>query len=146
MLVGGRGWGDEKIAGIVGNNIRESGIIPLGYVPDGDLAPLYSGSTAFLFPSIYEGFGMPVLEARKCKVPVITSDTPELREAGGDNCIYIQPTAAGIRKGILHLLNNPQYNLNSEILNPSWEEGARQMFRVLSEAVSSHEARSCKVS
>ena len=130
VLVGGRGWKDDKITSIVGDNIKNSGVAPLGYVASEDLAAFYSGATAFLFPSMYEGFGMPVLEARKCGIPVITSDTPELREAGGSGCIYIQPTSDGIRDGILYCLNEELDASIDDVNNPTWDEGAKKMAQV----------------
>jgi glycosyltransferase involved in cell wall biosynthesis len=79
-------------------------VVALGYVDGADLPALYSGADAFVFPSLYEGFGMPVLEARACQTKIVTSDTPELREAGGDRAIYVRPDAEGIKSGILAAL------------------------------------------
>ncbi|HEX8691508.1 MAG TPA: glycosyltransferase family 1 protein [Longimicrobium sp.] len=62
-----------------------------GYVADGDLAALYSGATAFVFPSLYEGFGLPPLEAMRCGVPVIASSTTSLPEVVGDAGILVDP-------------------------------------------------------
>jgi glycosyltransferase involved in cell wall biosynthesis len=76
-------------------------VIPLGFVPEEHLAPLYSGSELFIFPSIYEGFGMPVLEARACGARVLASDIPELREAGDDSVVFIEPTSSGLSAGII---------------------------------------------
>lgn len=134
VLVGGRGWKDDKITSIVGDNIKISGVVPLGYVDSEDLAPLYSGAKAFIFPSMYEGFGMPVLEARKCGIPVITSDTTELREAGGSGCIYIQPTSDGVRDGILRCLNGEFDTPLGDVNNPTWDEGAKKMAQVFVDA------------
>jgi glycosyltransferase involved in cell wall biosynthesis len=97
LLVGERGWKDSPIIGLVRSS---ESIVSLGYVDDTSLAGLYNGASAFIYPSSYEGFGMPVLEARACGARVVTSDTPELREAGGENAIYVDPTEAGIRTGI----------------------------------------------
>jgi glycosyltransferase involved in cell wall biosynthesis len=97
--VGERGWKYTAIADLVRRN--SDAILSLGFVNDVALAGLYRGAEAFVFPSKYEGFGMPVLEARACGAAVITSDLPELREAGGEGGIYIEPTEEGIRNGIL---------------------------------------------
>ena len=136
MLVGARGWKYDEIINIVGDNtIKSNGIVPIGYVDSKDIASLYSGATAFIFPSTYEGFGIPVLEARKCGIPVITSDTPELREAGESGCIYIQPTSEGISDGILRCLNGEKCDISyDEIFHPTWEDGAIKMAQLFIDA------------
>ena len=63
-----------------------------GYVDDGDLAPLYSGARAFIFPSLYEGFGLPVLEAMQCGCPVIASNTSSLPEIVGKAGLLVPPS------------------------------------------------------
>jgi len=80
------------------------GIKALGYAPEEDLPALYSGADVFILPSLDEGFGMPVLEARACQTKIVTSDLSELREAGGDRPVYIRPNAQGIRAGIMAAL------------------------------------------
>jgi glycosyltransferase involved in cell wall biosynthesis len=67
-------------------------IIMTGYVPDEDLSAIYSGATAFIFPSLYEGFGLPVLEAMQCGTPVISSNSTSLPEVVGDAGILVDPT------------------------------------------------------
>lgn len=68
-----------------------SRILLAGYLPDEDLAPLYSGATAFLYLSFYEGFGLPPLEAMQCGTAVITSNTSSLPEVVGDAAIMVDP-------------------------------------------------------
>ena len=97
LLVGERGWKDSSIIELTRGG---EAVVSLGFVDDVSLAALYSGTDAFIYPSTYEGFGMPVLEARACGARVVTSDIPELREAGGDDAIYVAPTERGIRSGI----------------------------------------------
>lgn len=63
----------------------------LGYVPDEDLAPLYSGALGFAYPSFYEGFGLPVLEAMRCGVPVITSQANALKEIAEGAALLVDP-------------------------------------------------------
>lgn len=86
LLVGARGWLDDEIFDIIerlriaGNHIQQ----PQGYVEDKDRAALFSGASLFVFPSQYEGFGIPPVEAMACGVPTITSDNSSLPEAVGD--------------------------------------------------------------
>lgn len=67
----------------------KNNIIQTGYADEQDLAALYSGATAFVYPSLYEGFGLPVLEAMQCGTPVICTDNSSLPEVGGDAVLYI---------------------------------------------------------
>ncbi len=66
-------------------------IIITGYVPDEDLSAIYSGAIAFVFPSLYEGFGLPILEAMQCDTPVISSNSTSLPEVVGDAGILVDP-------------------------------------------------------
>jgi glycosyltransferase involved in cell wall biosynthesis len=67
----------------------------LGYVPREDLPALYSGATAFVYPSLLEGFGLPVIEAMACGAPVITSDGSALKEVAGDAAVLVNPESVG---------------------------------------------------
>lgn len=98
VLVGDRGWKDRSLVKLASYN--PEWVSGLGFVDDDSLASLYAGAAAFVFPSSYEGFGMPVLEARACGARVVTSNLPELKEAGGQDSIYVEPTERGIELGI----------------------------------------------
>lgn len=93
VLVGTKGWDFDSIFKEIAANpkIRER-IIVTGYVADDYLAPLYSGAMMFVYPSFYEGFGLPPLEAMQCGVPVITSNTSSLPEVVGEAGIMVDPT------------------------------------------------------
>ena len=89
VLAGAKGWGGE---GMIEKIKKYPGrIILTGFVQDVDLAPLYSGALAFVYPSLYEGFGLPPLEAMSCKTPVIVSDCSSLPEVVGQAGLYIDP-------------------------------------------------------
>jgi glycosyltransferase involved in cell wall biosynthesis len=128
VLVGGRGWKDQRLTSLLSG---VNSIIPLGYVADNQLAPLYSGADLFIFPSLYEGFGMPILEARACRTRILTSNIAELHEAGGEDAIYIQPTSIGIQKGILFALSQPKPTYEFEKKYPSWGNSAAILVGVL---------------
>ena len=105
VLAGQPGWRQRGLERWL-KRCRAAGlqVMTLGYVRDEDLPALYAGAQAVLMPSLYEGFGMPVLEALACGARVLTSDTPETREAGGDLALYVPPDVAGIRRGLMDLL------------------------------------------
>jgi glycosyltransferase involved in cell wall biosynthesis len=93
VLVGTKGWDYEKIFNELSNlSTLKARVIVTGYVADEDLAALYSGAMAFVYPSFYEGFGLPPLEAMQCGVPVITSNTSSLPEVVSDAGIMVSPT------------------------------------------------------
>ncbi len=79
----------------------------LGHVPDADLPALYSRAVALVFPSLYEGFGLPVVEAMACGTPVITSDISSLPEVAGGAALLVDPMNTGaITEAMLWMLNN----------------------------------------
>lgn len=90
-----QGWMYDEIFAAAGDSpAHRSRVIFTGYVEDADLAALYSGALAFVFPSLYEGFGLPPLEAMACGTPVITSNVTALPEVVGDAGITVPPTDA----------------------------------------------------
>lgn len=108
VLVGTKGWDFGKIFDeISGCRELKDRIIVTGYVDDRDLAALYSGALAFVYPSYYEGFGLPPLEAMQCGVPVITANTSSLPEVVGDAGIQVNPDDNdALCQAMLELLNN----------------------------------------
>lgn len=90
VLAGNQGWlyDDQWSAGLPGIHMP-------GYIDDADKGALYAGALALVFPSLYEGFGFPVLEAMHCGTPVITSDTSSLPELAGDAALLADPLDVG---------------------------------------------------
>lgn len=92
VLTGNVGWKDESIYAALAQTPAVQGRVVLtGYVADDDLAPLYSGARAFVYPSLYEGFGLPPLEAMQCGTPIVCSDTSSLPEVVGEAGIMVPP-------------------------------------------------------
>jgi glycosyltransferase involved in cell wall biosynthesis len=92
LLVGSRGWKDE----IIVNKIRKmSNVRVLTGVPNVDMPSLYAGASALVFVSLYEGFGLPVVEAMSCGCPVIASCTTSIPEVGGSAVLYVDPYHVG---------------------------------------------------
>lgn len=92
VLVGNEGFGYEQIeAKLKEYEEFNNDIILAGYTGENDLAHLYAKAEAFIYPSLYEGFGLPILEAMACLTPVITSATPTIEETAGNAAILVDP-------------------------------------------------------
>lgn len=108
VLVGGDGWRSGAPKRAIRASRARARIRRLGAVPDADLAALYAGATVFAYPSLYEGFGLPVLEAMAAGTPVLTSDVSSLPEVAGDAALLVDPGSAdAIRSGLDRLLHDP---------------------------------------
>lgn len=88
VLTGGRGWNNKKELELIEQNKK---IKRLGFIPDEEMPYLYNLADFFVYPSLYEGFGLPVLEAQACGCPVITSNVSSIPEVSGDSVLYIDP-------------------------------------------------------
>jgi glycosyltransferase involved in cell wall biosynthesis len=107
VIVGEKGWNYDEIFASIPKSLSQQ-IVFTGYVANEDLAALYSGALAFVYPSLYEGFGLPPLEAMQCGTPVITSNTSSLPEVVGEAGIMISPTDEdGLCQQLLNLYQHP---------------------------------------
>lgn len=104
VLVGARGWlGESELERILG----VPGVRWLGFLPREELEAVYRGASVFVYPSLYEGFGLPVLEAMVRGLPVVTADVPALREVAEEAALLVDPEDEGeIRRAVKRLLED----------------------------------------
>ncbi len=116
VLVGDRGWHNEALLQRIETLRAEGELHWPGYVAEEDLPFFYAGAAAFAYPSLYEGFGLPVLEAMASGVPVLTSNRASLPEVAGDAALFVDPEdVADIARALERLLTDT-----------GWSEGAVQ--------------------
>ncbi len=138
VIAGKSGLHHERIIKMASQLALEKEIIFTGYVPRSDLPVLMSGADLFVFPSLYEGFGIPPLEAMACGVPVVVSDSYSLPEVVGDAAVMVDPyNVESIANGIYEVLSNAEFNsqLRKKGLERaklfSWEKTARETLQLL---------------
>jgi len=109
VIVGMTGWLSESIERLIGP-LRAKGLIrQLGFLPEDDLPQVVAGATCMVYPSVYEGFGLPPLEAMACGVPVITSNAAAVAEVVGDAGMLMHPQDTdAFAQTMQHLLDNPE--------------------------------------
>ena len=141
VVAGGQGWKSDPLFETVRRLNLESRIRFLGYIPEEDRAPLMRGAELFLLPSLYEGFGMPVLEAMACGTPVVTSDRGALAEVGADAVLYADPLdPADIARAIQAVLGDPEVRRRLADAGPRraaafrWAAGAETLAAVFERA------------
>ena len=109
-IAGGSGWLTEELERRLAPLDRRGHIRRLGYIPQDDLPLSYAGAWAFVFPSIYEGFGLPVLEAMSSGIPVLTSNCSSLPEVAGDAALLVNPEdVEAITVGLERLLTDQEW-------------------------------------
>lgn len=109
IAVGKLTFGKDEILSYLERNKGDDEIVLPGYVPDEDLAALYSGARLFVFTTLYEGFGLPILEALACGTPVLTSNVASMPEVGGDAVSTADPwDVDDIKEKMLDCLGDPE--------------------------------------
>jgi len=143
VIVGKKGWMYDQIFEKVKMLKLQDSVIFTDYVPDVDLPALISGAQAYILPSLWEGFGLPVIEAQACGVPVVVSNASSLPEIVGDSGILIDPNSAdSIASGIKNVLTNNQTRSDlvekgfENIKRFSWEKCAKETLQVLEKIAS----------
>lgn len=144
VIIGRKGWHyDEILAAPEKYGVKDQ-VKFLDFVPDEDLALFYRHAKAFVWPSLYEGFGLPVLEAMKFGCPVITSKVSSLPEAGGDAALYVDPeNTEEIKTAIEKVLTDKKLRDEmtekgkKQVAKFSWKKAATETLQVL-EDVAEH--------
>lgn len=138
ILVGQPGFGFEKITEAIMDNSLQNEVVMPGWVDEVDLPYLISGARIFTFPSFYEGFGIPILEAMACGTPVVCSDIPALREVAGEAAYFIDPySVENIAEGINRVLSDEHLQEDLKIRgfaraqDFSWGRCARETLEIL---------------
>jgi glycosyltransferase involved in cell wall biosynthesis len=107
VIAGGRGWGNTLDMAATARHVADGTLRLPGYVGDDDLAPLYARAAVVAYPSLYEGFGLPVLEAMACGTPLVVSNDSAVAETAGDAALLVDPRdPAAIAEGLRRVLED----------------------------------------
>jgi glycosyltransferase involved in cell wall biosynthesis len=147
IIAGAKGWKTHKIYATL-EQLQLQKVVHLpGYIPQEDLPALFNLADVLALPSLYEGFGLPVVEAMACGTPVVTSRCGALAEVAGEAVEYVEPTEVeSIVMGLRHVLMNPerQQELRSlgltHVRRYNWEHGTQQTLEVYRQAINAHAA------
>lgn len=135
LIVGFKGWRNADIMQLIKNT--EPYVQYFGYIPDEDLGKIYNLASILVFPSFYEGFGLPPLEAMACGCPVVVSNVASLPEVCGDAAYYINPYGIeSIAEGMYKVLTDSK--LREDLIQKgleraklfSWEKSAREHLKI----------------
>ena len=141
VVVGGRGWHDRGLLRALETRAPQGRVRWLGYVPERDLVALYTGARLFVYPSRFEGMGLPVVEAMACGAPVIASDVPALREVGAGAATLVPPgDSPALAAAIASVLADGGAGARARGLararDFSWTRTARALWKLAGEAAS----------
>jgi len=138
VLVGFSGWKNREIMNSL--NKKKGKVIYTGYISEKELPFIYNKASVFIFPSFYEGFGLPPLEAMACGCPVIVSNRTSLPEVCGDAVFYVDPNSPeNIRDGILKVLEDEELRKNlskkgiQRAKSFTWEKTAKNILKIFEE-------------
>jgi len=140
VIAGGRGWLEDPIYETVHTLQMTKHVRFIGFAREEDLPALYSGAICLAFPSLYEGFGLPVLEAMACGTPVVTSNVSSLPEVAGDAALMVDPyNVEAIAYAIKRILDDGE--LRGKLIERgyaqtgrfSWDKSARQLLQIYSD-------------
>jgi glycosyltransferase involved in cell wall biosynthesis len=137
VIVGGQGWKNRQFYQQLNTNQNKNRVVMTGFVSRQQLKLIYENAVCLLFPSVYEGFGFPILEAMSCGSPVITSRTASMPEVAGDAAMLVDPIDTGaIASAMLEIMTNTALRDTlitkgyQRLDNFSWEKCAQETLRV----------------
>ncbi|OGH85596.1 MAG: hypothetical protein A2493_03375 [Candidatus Magasanikbacteria bacterium RIFOXYC12_FULL_33_11] len=138
VLVGKPGFGFEEVRDAIQTSSYKKDIVLPGWVEEGDLPIILSAAQIFVFPSLYEGFGLPILQAMSAGVPVVTSGSSSLPEVGNEACLYVDPANyQDIVDKVEIFLTDKKLRQEKIVLGKkrakdfSWEKCAKETFELL---------------
>ncbi|MFA5828088.1 MAG: glycosyltransferase family 1 protein [Candidatus Shapirobacteria bacterium] len=117
-IAGKYGWGQDVI------HLKNPSVKILGYIPEKDMVALHASALCLVYPSLYEGFGLPIVKSMKVGTPVIAGNTSSLPEVSGNAAILVDPTSVGnIAKAIENIVKSP--NLRRNLVNKGYKQAAK---------------------
>jgi len=139
LLIGGSmKYMDKETTKVYKNTQYKDDIVFAGRIPEKQLNDVIASSTALVHPSLFEGFGIPLLEAMRCKVPVITSNTTAMPEIGGDAVCYVDPyQPESIAKGMHKIVSDKKYCQDliergeNQYLKYSWDKSSERLWSTI---------------
>jgi glycosyltransferase involved in cell wall biosynthesis len=141
VMAGEWGWRSHAVRRRLWRRDTQGWIHQLGYIQSRDLPAVYRSATVTIFPSIYEGFGLPILESQASGTPVITSSTSSMPEVGGDASIYVDPyNSRDIAEALRGLLSSSSLQKQLRDLGMkrakqfTWEKTARETLKIFQNA------------
>ena len=142
VLVGWNGWGDKKWFEKIKETDLKNRIYFTGHIPDDDLKAIYNGAQALVYPSLYEGFGLPIVEAMACGCPVICSNAAGMPEVAGDAAVLIDPARSDeLAQAIETVVHDAEIRNNlikkgfKQAAAFTWDSTARQTLEVFKRTV-----------
>jgi len=145
VIVGGKGWGNVDLENIIAQLNLGDYVKVLGYVDEQSLTALYAHAKFLAMPSIYEGFGLPLLEAMTQGTPVLTSNNSSMPEVAGNAGLLIAAQDVNsIKEGLFQLLSNDELlasfalNTKTQARKFNWDKSAVQLFNVFNKAINLH--------
>ncbi len=140
VIVGGSGWRDTSLKVFFENYQFASRVIFTGYVPRNTMKSIYQRSICLVYPSLYEGFGFPVLEAMSCGIPVITSNRSSMKEISGDAALLVDPRDVAAIEGAMNRILTDD-TLRKDLAGKSllrlqafsWERCAKELVEIFNE-------------